>query len=619
MGGDMSKHPRRPALWSPRLEMETRSDGTILVQQADPLGPFPARLNDRLLHWAKTAPRRTWMAQRDTSGGWRKLAYGEAVPQIEALAQAMLERGLSVERPLLILSGNSISHALMALAAQHVGIPSAAISPAYSLLSSDHAKLRDIAMQLTPGMIFVEDATPFAPAILSVFSPDTPIACVRGAVAGRECLTLDTMLGTPVTGSVERAFAETGPDTVAKFLFTSGTTGSPKAVILTQRLLCSNQEMVADCYRFMREEPPVVVDWAPWNHTASGNKVFNLVIYNGGTYYIDEGRPTPEGIRTTVANLREVSPTWYFNVPIGYRMLLDAMENDDRLRRSFFARLSMMMYAGAGMSQPVWDRLNRVADAAVPGGVLLCTGYGSTETGPFALSCTERQDSAGNVGIPARGVTLKLVPHGDRLEARIKGPSITPGYWRNPDLTAQAFDDEGFYRLGDALRFARPGDPDGGFLFDGRLAENFKLDTGTWVAVGPLRASLTNALKGLASDAIIAGENRPELAALVVPDLEALRALVGKALEPAELLAHPKVRAAAAERLADHAARATGSATRVTRIMFLSEPLSFDRGEVTDKGSVNQRAVLRERAGLVEALFSGDSRVILPATREAPA
>ncbi|PQO24752.1 feruloyl-CoA synthase [Rhodobacteraceae bacterium WD3A24] len=618
MAADRARDSRsNPALWNPTVRMEERPDGAILIWQEDPLGAYPDRLNERLLHWAEAAPDRVWMARRGEDGDWRKVTYAEAAARVQAIGQALLDRGLSPERPLVILSANSIAHALMALGAQHVGVPSAAIAPAYSLQSEDYGKLRDIAGQLSPGMIFAEEAAAFAPAIDAVFGPDVPVVSVAGRVEGRETLSFDTLCRTPVTEAVQKAFAATGPDTVAKFLFTSGTTGSPKAVIQTQRMLCANQEMVADCYAFMRETPPVVVDWAPWNHTASGNKVFNLVIYNGGTFYIDDGKPSPKLIGKTIENLREISPTWYFNVPVGYQMLLDAMETDDRLRETFFARLSMMMYAGAGMSQPVWDRLTRVAEAAVPGGVLLATGYGATETGPFSLMCTERQETAGNLGPPARGVILKLVPQGDKLEARMKGPHITPGYWRNPELTAGAFDKEGYYKLGDALRFAVPGDPARGFYFDGRLAENFKLDTGTWVAVGPLRATLTDDMKGIASDVVIAGENRPELAALVVPDYDALRGLVGEALDDDALLAHPTVRALAAERLAEHGARATGSANRVMRMMFLSEPLRFDRGEVTDKGSINQRAVLRERADLVEALFGDDPRVIHPATSEA--
>jgi feruloyl-CoA synthase len=395
---------------------------------------------------------------------------------------------------------------------------------------------------------------------------------------------------------------------VAKFLFTSGTTGSPKAVIQTQAMLCSNQVMIADAYAFLSQEPPVLVDWAPWNHTASGNKVFNMAIFHGGTYYIDDGRPTPNDIGRTIRTLREIAPTWYFNVPVGYQFLLDAMETDEALADTFFSRLRMLMYAGAGMSQPVWDRLAAVAARKVVGGVPIVSGLGATETGPFALYYSDKKDRPGNIGVPALGVTLKLVPQEGKLEARLKSPSITPGYWRNPALTAAAFDEEGYYKLGDALRYAVPDEPAAGFIFDGRLAENFKLATGTWVAVGALRAALVNAMGGLISDAVIAGEEKDDLRALLVPNWIALRELAGGA---DDVLAHTAVQAALAERLSAHARAATGSATRVVAALILEEPLSFDRGEVTDKGSVNQRAVLRERADLAASLWTGGSHVIL--------
>jgi feruloyl-CoA synthase len=558
------------------------------------------------------------MAERGADRRWRETSYGEAAARIRAIGTALLARGLSPERPLLILSGNSTAHALMALGAQHVGVPSAALAPAYALTGGDYLKLRDIASQLTPGLIFADDATPFAPAIQAVFGADVPVVSLKGAVPGRETIDFDDLAATPPTAAMDEAHTGVGPDTVAKFLFTSGTTGSPKAVIQTQRMICSNPQMDAQCYLFMLETPPVVVDWAPWNHTASGNRVFHLVIYFGGTFYIDDGRPTPAEIGRTIENLREVSPTWYFNVPLGYQMLLDAMETDRQLRETFFRRLQMLFYAGAGMSQPVWDRITRIAEEMVPGGVPLCTGFGATETGPSALLWTRKEKTAGNLGIPLPGVTFKLVPQGDKLEGRVKGPSVTPGYWRNPRLTAEAFDEEGFYRFGDAFRFVEPGNPGAGFLFDGRLAENFKLASGTWVAVGPLRAQLTNDLKGLASDVVIAGEGHSQLGALVVPDWSALRALAGEpGLEGEALLSHPKVRKAAAERLAAHAARATGSASRVMRLMFMEVPLSFDKGEVTDKGSINQRAVLRQRGDLVASLWSDDPRVIALASERA--
>lgn len=603
--------PSDVALWTPSVRSETRPDGSILVWQDEPLGPYPRAITARFMEWAEKVPERTYMAERGPDRAWRSVSYGEAARAIRAIGSALLALGLTPDRPLLILSGNSIAHALMALGAQHVGIPSAALAPAYSLAGGEYLKLRDIERQLTPGLIFADDVAPYAAAIEAVFDAAIPVATLEGTLPGRRGIAYEAMTAHAPSAEMEAAHAAVGPETVAKFLFTSGTTGSPKAVIQTQKMLCSNQEMVASCYVFLRQTPPVVVDWAPWNHTASGNKVFNLVIYNGGTYYIDDGRPTPGAIGRTIANLREISPTWYFNVPLGYQMLLDAMETDTVLRERFFARVSMLMYAGAGMSQPVWDRVQRVADEMVPGGVLLCTGFGATETGPFALMCTERQDHSGNLGIPAHGVVFKLVPQGGKLEGRIKSPSVTPGYWRNEALTAEVFDEEGFYRFGDAFRFAVPGDASAGFLFDGRLAENFKLASGTWVAVGPLRATLTNDLKGLASDTVIAGEGHVELGALVVPDWSALRTLVGSdAYDGEALLNHPRVRAAAAERLAAHAARATGSASRVTRLLFMGVPLSFDHGEVTDKGSINQRAVLAHREDLVASLWSDDPRVI---------
>jgi feruloyl-CoA synthase len=357
-----------------------------------------------------------------------------------------------------------------------------------------------------------------------------------------------------------------------------------------------------------------VVDWAPWSHTASGNKVFYLALYNGGSYYIDGGKPSPTGIAETIRNLRDVSPTWYFNVPAGYEMLVEAMERDPVLRASFFRDLKLMMYAGAGMARHTWERLLALSEQTLGALILLATGLGSTETAPFALFCTDEQSIPGNVGIPAQGVTLKLVPNGGKLEARLKGPHITPGYWRDPATTAAAFDDEGFYRLGDALRFAVPGKPSRGFFFDGRIAENFKLRTGTWVTVGALRARLVDALGGLVRDAAITGEDRDELGAILVPFLPAARALVPDeaTLDDRAILAHPAVRARLRDLLACHAEAATGSATRISRAILLDEPPSLDAGEITDKGSINQRAMLRHRAPMIDALYRDeDPRVIL--------
>lgn len=593
---------RQAKLWQPELKWEQRADGSWIIWRADEIGPYPDRMTDMIDHWADKTPDAIWLAER-VNGDWVKVSYAEMAAITRRLAQWLLDQGLTTERPLMILSENSLEHAMIAMAAQYVGIPSAAISPAYALIATDYAKLRGISDQITPGAVFAQTAAPFADAILKALPEDVIVVTTEGKVDGRRT-TLWSEIDTTPTDAVDAAHRATGPDTVVKFLCTSGTTGTPKAVTQTNRMLASNQEIVADCYAFLRDEPPVVVNWLPWSHTAAGNKVFNMVLYNGGTYYIDHGKPTPGGMEETIRNLREVSPNWHLTVPAGFEALAKAMETDDALRESFFRNLKHMMYAGAGLAQHTWTRLEELAEQTVGHKVLMSTGLGSTETAPFSLYCTDPQSGPGNVGIPSQGVVMKLVPVEDKLEVRIKGPNVTPGYWRNPTMTAEAFDDEGFYMLGDALRFAEDGNPWKGFFFDGRIAENFKLQTGTWVAVGALRAKLVDQMGGLASDAVIAGENEDRLTALLVPDLARLARIAAPGTAPDALTADPAVRAAIAEKLAAHAAAAGGSSGRVTAVMLMKEPLDLDKGEVTDKGSVNQRAVLRHRAELVKRLYA---------------
>ena len=598
---------RKVKLWDAEVVSETRADGSIVVRQAGALGDYPQVLSERLEHWAATDPHRVWMAERGPGGGdWTRVSYGEALAYVRSIGQALLDLGLSTERPLVILSGNSIVHGLMALGAQYVGIPSAALAPAYALASKDHAKLHGIRDQITPGAVFADDLDRFGPAIDVAF-PGLPRLGVTGAGADWQGL-----IDTEVTGAVDAARAATGPDTVAKFMFTSGTTGSPKAVIQTQRMLCANMEQVTDCYSYLRDEPPIILDWAPWNHVAAGNLMFNIAIYNGGTFHIDGGRPTPDGMAETIRNLREIRTNWYFNVPAGYEMLLEAMEKDERLAQTFFADLKLMYYAGAAMAQHTWDEVKAAAVRVTGEEILMATGLGATETAPFALFQTAPQASPGNVGVPAKGIALKLVANDGKWEARVKGPNVTPGYWRDPGLTAEAFDEDGFYQLGDALRFAVPGDPAAGFFFDGRVAENFKMSTGTWVSVGVLRAKLTDALGGLARDAVIVGEGQDSLAALLVPFRPACQKLIPGAMQmdDATLYAHPDLRREIGRRLAAYNSGTTGSSMRIPRVVFLLDPLDLDRGEVTDKGSVNQRAVRHHRANLVKDLYAGDARVI---------
>jgi feruloyl-CoA synthase len=600
---------RKVKLWDVDIAWEQRDDGSVLVWQEGPLAAYPDRLSDKIAYWAETTPDAIWMAERDASDAWHRVSYRQMFDSIRAIGQVLLDLGLSTDRPLIILSENSIPHALMALAAQYVGIPSAALAPAYSTTQGGYEKLHDIKAQITPGAVFAADLDRYAPAINAVFA-DLPRLGVSGSGMA---LPWHDLLATQPSPHVTAANQATGSDTVAKFMFTSGTTGTPKAVIQTQRMLCANMEMVSDCYAFMRDEPPVILDWAPWNHVASGNKVFNMALYHGGTYYIDAGKPAPGLIDITIRNLREVSPTWYFNVPAGFEMLVEAMQDDPALASNFFRDLKLLMYAGAAMAEHTWAALDRLAIAVTGQHVLLSTGLGATETAPSALFCTEPQEKPGNVGVPNKGLILKLVPAEGRWEAHIKGPSITPGYWRNPRLTAEVFDDEGYYNLGDALRFADPEDPSKGFFFDGRTAENFKMATGTWVSVGALRGKLTNALEGLARDAVIVGEGRQELGALLVPFRPAVERIVpgGSALKDTDLFNHPALRARLAAQLVNYNATAGGSSLRVARVMVLTTPLDLDKGEVTDKGSVNQKAVLRHREDLAEALYTGDPRVVL--------
>jgi feruloyl-CoA synthase len=604
--------PVRPVHLGPRdVTVERRRDGTIHLRSPHTLAPYPAKLSERLEHWATTTPERVFLAQRDANGGWRKLTYAETLEKVRRIGAALLQRELSPERPIAILSGNSIEHALMGLAAMYVGIPSAPISPAYSLISQDFGKLRSIIGLLTPGLVFVTDGEPYRRAIEAVVPFGAEVVVGRNPLPGRPSTLLQTLLTTPTTSAVDTAHAEVGPDTVVKFLFTSGSTGTPKAVINTQRMWCSNQAMILSQLAFFADDPPVLVDWSPWHHTAGGNHDFGIVLYNGGTLYIDEGKPVPGLIETTVANLREVAPTWYFTVPKGYEALLPFLRADAQLRNTFFRRLKVLWFAGAALSQSVFDQMQELALAACGERIMFLTGLGSTESAPMAIARMWQSKDSTNMGVPVPGVELKLVPCDDKLEARLRGPNIMPGYWRQRDLTAAAFDADGFYKLGDALRFQDPDDPGEGLLFDGRIAEDFKLATGTWVNVGPLRARLLAELEPYARDVVIAGADCNEIGALIFPHLDACRRLAADGT--ADITADARVIEELRARLTAFAGGSTGSSNRVCRAILLDEPPLLDAGEMTDKGSINQRAVLARRAGLVAELYAPEpsARVIV--------
>ena len=604
---DQASRLRDVELGSLGVAVERRPDGTVYLKNNHPLGAYATRITDPLVHWARVAPQRVFMAERDAAGEWCKLSYGAALAQMRSVATALRARGLSAERPLMILSGNDLDHAVLGLAALYAGIPYVPLSPAYSLVSRDFGKLRHIVGLMTPGLVFAADGDLFGRAIKATIADDIEIVVQRNPPKGRPATLLSDLRVTPPDPAIDAAHEQIGPDTVAKILFTSGSTGMPKGVINTQRMLCSNQEQIRTHFAFFRDQPPILLDWSPWNHTAGGNHNFNMALYNGGTFYIDDGRPVPGAIEATVRNLREVSPTWYFNVPRGYDALIPFLRQDEVLRRSFFKDLRILYYAAASMAQHVWDALDEIASATYGERILMLTGLGSTETAPFALSAGKGMSAAGLVGLPTSGIDLKLVPREGKLEARIRGPNVTPGYWRQPELTAAAFDEEGYYKFGDALRFADPEDVTKGLIFDGRVAEDFKLASGTWVNVGPLRAAFIDHFAPLVQDVVIAGLGCNEVGALVFADRAACQRLcptLAPGVTPAELFARPEVRAAFAERLRSLAAQSTGSSNCVAAMLLLEEPPSLDQGEMTDKGSINQRAVLNHRAGLVEELYA---------------
>lgn len=590
-----------------RVDANERADGSILVSSPDALGPYARSMIDRLDKWAEETPGQVFLADRSgPDGDWCRVTYAEARQKARAIAEAILERDLSADRPIFILSGNDIEHGLIALGAMYAGVPYVPVSPAYSLVSRDFAKLDYVTSLLTPGLVYVADGERFGPAVAAVMKPDVEIVVGRNPVPGFACTTFEALAATEPSDAVDAANAFVDGDTIAKFLLTSGSTGMPKAVINTQRMLCCNQVMIARSWAVLADEPPVLVDWLPWNHTAGGNHNYGIALYNGGTLYIDDGTPSEKGIEKTVRNLEEIAPTAYFNVPKGYDMLVAHLKTNKRLRDTFFSRLAFMQYAGAGLAPHVWDGLDEVAREAIGQRVMMLTGYGSTETAPFAFTTTWPVDRPGEVGLPAAGLKVKLVPLDEKLELRLKGPSITPGYWRQPETTAKSFDEEGFYRIGDALKFVDPGDINKGFLFDGRVSEDFKLDTGTWVNMGRVRAGVISAFAPYVRDVVLTGADRSHIGALIFPDPDACRALASEVPLDAplhEIVAHPALVAEFQDRLDRLAAESTGSSTYVARAIILETPPEIDRSEVTDKGSINQRAVMAARAELVEDLY----------------
>jgi feruloyl-CoA synthase len=586
--------------------VDRRENGVIYVRSPQPLGEYPARVTDRLEFWATKAPYRIFLAQRAPDGKWQTVTYAETLVRVRRLARGLLDHGLSASKPLMILSGNSVEHGLLALAANYAGIPYAPIAPAYALAVKEFTALSYVWQNFAPAMVFVDDGARFVRSLKAVLPGGTQVVFHTSRPDGIPSISLAELESSDPSPAVDEVNRRTSPDSIAKILYTSGSTGLPKGVITTHRMLCSNQQMLCEVLQFLADGPPVLCDWLPWNHTFGGSHNFGIALYNGGSLYIDAGKPTQDSFGQTIRNLREIVTTVYFNVPKAYELLVEHLRSDSDLRKRFFSRLQCLFFAAAGLSQHIWDELQDLAFETCGEEILVVTGLGATESSPYALSTGKEGAAAGHLGLPVPGVELKLVPVEEKLEARLRGPSITPGFWRRPELNAAAFDEENYYRLGDAVKFVDPENPLSGFLFDGRLNEEFKLSSGTWVRVGPLRMRLLAHFGILLQDVVIAGPDREFTSALLFPALEVCRKLCAGLLEnapPVEVLSRPEIREVFRERLQSFAAASTGSSTRVERAILLDAPPSIELQEITDKGSINQKAVLKNRAELVEDLY----------------
>ncbi len=604
--GAAGKPPFRPISFAkPDVAREDRDDGSIVLRAREPLGPHDRNLARMFRSAVERAPDRLFMAERDAGGAWAGVTYAQARGKVDALAQALIDRGLSAERPLMALSGNAVDLGLLKVACYTAGIPVAPISVAYSLQSQDHAKLKYINELLTPGLVYVSDTAPFGKALAHVTAPI--LASRNGANLDGVTL-LDDLLATTPGQAVDKAVAGITPDTIAKFLFTSGSTSLPKGVINTHGMLTANQQQSVQTWRFLEDDPMVLVDWLPWNHTFGGNYNFNLVLKLAGTLHIDAGKPVPALVGQTVQNLREIAPTVYFNVPTGYGALLPYLESDDELARKFFSRVRLLFYAGAALPQDMWERLEAISARITGTRIPMSSSWGTTETAPLATSAHMLIERAGVVGVPVPGTEIKLVPAGGKLEIRARGPNITPGYWRRPDLTEELFDSEGYYKPGDAVRFADPDNPDEGLIFDGRIAEDFKLMNGTWVTVGKLRIGALAAATPVLQDAIVCGEGREQVGLVAWLNAAGCKQVTGEEGDLAFYATHPKVHAHLRKAFEDWNKVNTGATMRVARVLLLSDMPSIDANEITDKGYINQRVALENRRDAVQRLYGADTQ-----------
>ena len=594
------------------VSSERRSDGTLLLRSNAEMGDVVDTSADWLQRWSEEAPERTFLAER-SGAGWREETYQSTLQKVRAIAASLLARGMGPDTPILIMSGNGVDHGLLTLAAHYVGVPTAPIAEQYALIPAARERLEHAISLVNPRMAYVVDADKFAHAItIDALAGVEIVASDVGSQSG--VTAMDTLLQGDSGVDIDVARGQVTPDSVVKILMTSGSTSAPKGVMTTQRMMCVNQTQIADSLPFLSERPPSVVDWLPWNHVFGGSHNFNMMLANGGSFYIDDGKPLKGLFDRTVENLKMVTGSLVFNVPVGFGMLLQALKSDQDLRQRFFQDLDMIFYAGASLPQDIWQGLEQMA-LDVKGEVpLMTSSWGLTETAPATMIQQEPTDRSGVIGVPMSGVTLKLVPEEDgRYEVRAKGPNIMPGYYNDPEKTAEAFDDEGYFVTGDAMVFVDPDNMNAGMRFDGRISEDFKLLTGTWVRATALRMSLLGHFAPLAADLVITGQDKSDIGVLIFPNKEAIET-AGHALDDVDgMLSDPSLLNALRDRLAVWNAENASSSTRIARAAFFAEPASLVDAEITAKGNLNFRKVLQRRSAILEHLYNGShDAVIVP-------
>ena len=597
----------------PLVDVEALPEGGCILRSPTAVGVCAEHICTWLIDWAEKTPDRTFLAERPDDGNWVRISYSEALEKVRSIAQSLLDRDVSLERPVMLLSNNSIANGLLQLAAMFVGVPAVPVSPAYSLMSQDFGKLKHVFDLVDPAIIFAADGDAFDKALAALDLEGVDVVTMSDARGRFGTSSFDDLCTTTAGQEVDHALSEVGTDTIAKILFTSGSTGLPKGVINTHRMLCSNQQALTQIWPFISCRPPVLVDWLPWNHTFGGNHNFNLILSLGGTLYIDSGKPAPGMVEATVRNLREIAPTIYFNVPRGYQVLVPFLEQDDGFRDHFFSNLDLIFYAAAALPQDLWERIENLSVAARGEKIPMMSAWGLTESAPLAVGVHYPIDRAGIIGLPIPGTELKMLPNEGKLELRLRGPNITPGYFKQEQLTRAAFDEDGFFITGDAGKFADPKDPAKGIVFDGRVAEDFKLLTGSWVSTGSVRSAAVSACPEIIQDAIVTGHDRDDIGLLIVPNVAGICELCS--MDPdtqiAELVTNSEVVTHLQASLQKYNAANPASSRYIARVTLLSEALSIDANEITDKGYVNQRAVLEQRKTLVDQLYNQGVGAIL--------